>query len=139
MQYTVGDYVMTTSTLPTTAWSALPAQPPRGDVGGLGFGRGPINREANKIGWAYQPTGKVVPLTYGAEVYHSEAAALATRVTDAKVRVLNNYAPPAVGGGVGGSNAIADAYVPPNVASLYKFQYSAEQSVGQVASYIARD
>jgi len=139
MQYTVGENVDTTMAPASTPWCALPAQPARGDVGGLGFGRGPINYRAKKIGWALQPTGRVVPLTYGAEVYRSEATALAGRVTDAKVRVMNNFVPPMMGGGVGGSNSIADAYVPPTTASLYKFRYNKDGGWGRVANYVARD
>jgi hypothetical protein len=139
MQYTVGDYVHTEQSMPSDAYE-VQAQQRRGDVGGLGFGKGSINFRAKRIGWAFQKTGRVVPLTNAAEVYRSEATSLATRVTDAKVRIMNNYVQPMLGGGIGGSNARADSYVPPTTASLYKFRYSKEGGGwGRVAHYIARD
>lgn len=135
--YTVGKLRVQTGFLPDTSWM-MRAQPARRDVGGLGFGvMGPDNTRAKHVAWAEQPMPRVVSLTNASTVYHSEATALAARITDAKVRIMNNYHRPSDGFGVGGSNGVVDAYKAPSTASLYSFSY--RNGVGRVGKYVSND
>jgi uncharacterized protein GlcG (DUF336 family) len=74
----------------------------------------------------------VVPNTYASQVFESEAKILSSNIADGGVRIENNYVRPQDGFGVGGSNAIQDAYVAPNALDMYVFRFHPRTQTAQV-------
>jgi hypothetical protein len=63
---------------------------------------------------------------------------LSANITDAGIRIENNYVKPMKGAGVGGSNAVTDEYVAPNALSLYQFRYFPSRDYARVGETAGR-
>lgn len=100
-------------------------QATRADAGGLAFSFNGRIAPTERVAWQLEPAllNKVVPFTPAATSVASGADILSANITNAGLRIENNYVLPQNGLGVGGSNALTDMYVAPNALSLYQYHY----------------
>lgn len=124
---------------PLAQWMT-PVQPRRADTGGLAYGLGGRIAPTERVAWQLQPEllKKVMPYTPAATAVASGADILTANITNAGLRIENNYVKPMKGAGVGGSNGEADAYEAPNALSLYQYRYFPSRDAATVGDTSGR-